>query len=414
MTETPPTLAIFRRHSLLDGFAGEYVANPGLRSAHPTLGNFPFNVGDHFVSLAVAKVLNVENFYTVKHGAPQRYFDFVNANCKAFIVVSQNSLHTGFFGKYLPPSFLNKIKIPMIFLSLGVQFELDEKPVLTKEDVESLRIIHDKCASSQVRGNISAELLAEHGILNTRVLGCPSILWSLNRNRTTKPVSTDRIGWTITQMHDRPALDALQSKSMQRFAQQTGEFIPITQGGEIVLQDYISTRDGLGFGDRSDHLVELDGEGGKSLLERAVHFKDPDIDLVEHKFHKNDQNDLADNVKWHYKHYADEVVDAMLSNAFFSHEVAAYMRNARSLGLMTGTRLHGNIMALSQGIPTVFFPHDQRTLEMAELFEAPTLELGDVETPIESLDFQAFDKKYLELYDGFAAFFEENGLAHCL
>lgn len=81
---------------------------------------------------------------------------------------------------------------------------------------------------------------------------------------------------------------------------------------------------------------------------------------------------------------------------------------------MAGTRLHGNIMALSQGIPTIFYPHDQRTLEMAELFEAPMFGLGDKDIDLVDLNFEKFDKKYRELYDGFANFFEENGLAHQL
>ena len=414
MTTPPPPLAIFQRHSLLDGFAGEYASNPGLRTAHPTLGQFPFNVGDHFVSLAVAKVLNVQEFYTLKHGAPQRYFDFVNENCRAFIVVSQNSLQTGFFGKYLPPNFLGKIKIPMIFLSLGVQFELDETPRLTKEDVESLKIIHDKCESSQVRGNISAQLLADHGIMNTRVLGCPSIIWSLDRNRKTATASNERIGWTITNMHDRPELDTKQHTSMQSLAEQTQNFVPITQGGEIVLQDYLSARDGLGFGNRQDEILDIEVGGEQQLSDREVFFSNPDIELVKHKLERPSIQELSDNVRWYYRHYSTPVVDAMLTNGFFSHEVASYMRNARSLSLMAGTRLHGNIMALSQGIPTIFYPHDQRTLEMAELFEAPMFGLGDKDIDLVDLNFEKFDKKYRELYDGFANFFEGNGLAHQL
>ena len=414
MTPSPPKLAIFRRHSLLDGFAGDYISNPGQRTSHPTLGEFPFNVGDHFVSLAVAKLLKIEDFYTLKHGAPQRYFDFVNDNCRAFIVVSQNSLQTGFFEKHLTPSFLSKIQIPMIFMSLGVQFELNERPTLTKGDVESLKTIHDKCQSSQVRGNISAELLAEHGILNTRILGCPSILWSMERNRITRAPTLDRVGWTITNMHDRPDLDVHQNRMMAELSTKSKSLMPIAQGGEIVLQDYLCARDGLGFGNRSDQILNVDKSGDVAADDKLLFYGNQDLDLVHSHIDREDLAHLEANVRWYYRHYDDRVVNAMLSDGFFSHEIASYMRNARSLSLMTGTRLHGNIMALSQGVPTVFMPHDQRTLEMAQLFEAPMHTLGEREFDIESLDFTSFDRKYVELYDGFAAFFEENGLAHRL
>ncbi|MEL7488298.1 MAG: polysaccharide pyruvyl transferase family protein, partial [Pseudomonadota bacterium] len=258
----PPRLAIFKRHSLLDGRPAAYVSSPGSAMGHPFLGDAPFNVGDNFVSMALARALDVREFLVLTHAAPQACYDYVNEHCEALIVVSQNSLRPGFFGKFLPRRFVEKkIKIPMIFVSLGVQFELDETPHLTDDDVDSLKCIHDKCASSQLRGAISADLLAKHGITNTRVLGCPSILWDLTRDLKVKAPSYDRVGWTLTEMGgDRAALQEQQQSLMNALAQRADTFVPIAQGGEYVLQEYITMRDGLAVGERKDTVIEFDAD----------------------------------------------------------------------------------------------------------------------------------------------------------
>ena len=86
-----PRLAIFVRHSLLDGRPSFYNSPAGSGMTHPFLGEAPFNVGDNFVSMALARALNVEEFLVLTHAAPPAVFEYVNEMCDALIVVSQNS-----------------------------------------------------------------------------------------------------------------------------------------------------------------------------------------------------------------------------------------------------------------------------------------------------------------------------------
>ena len=39
-----------------------------------------------------------------------------------------------------------------------------------------------------------------------------------------------------------------------------------------------------------------------------------------------------------------------------------------------GERIHGNLIALLNGVPAVVCPHDTRTRELAEFFEIPMVE----------------------------------------
>jgi hypothetical protein len=375
---TPAPLAIFRRHSLLDGRAANYVQPPGDGQGHPFLGAAPFNVGDQFVSLALAKALHVQQFYYLTHNCSRREFDIVNSECAALIVISQNSLQPGFFGKFLPRSFVKRIKIPMIFVSLGVQFELDETPNLTDADVESLKAVHDKCVSSQVRGHISAELLAKHGIHNTRALGCPSIVWSQNPKLKVPKPDLRNVGWTLTDMGSRPALNQNQLALMASIQKQSQHFIPIAQGGEIVLQDYINFRDGYSLGQRDDVLIVPKEEGGYDEVAKTNWYGNgADPELVRCCLDRHDPKQLEANVRYYYRDCSPGVVDALIKNSFFSVQVSDYLRHNRHLSLMSGTRVHGNIMALSQGIPSLFGIHDLRIKEMAELFQVPTVDLKD-------------------------------------
>ena len=306
----------------------------------------------------------------------------------------------------------------MIFISLGVQFELDETPHLTEDDVTSLKIIHERCASSQVRGDISADLLGKYGIHNTRVLGCPSILWSLQPTLKIKPPSYQSVGWTLTEMGgDRGPLQEAQLRFMDGVAAQASRFIPIAQGGEYVLQEYLTVRDGLSLGERTDTVLRVQPDGSIEDNPRSDYYSvKSQPDLMRCNLRRRSLDDLRDNVTWYYRDCSEKVISSLVEESFFATEVASYMYNARQLSLMTGTRLHGNIMALSQGVPTFYAYHDLRVKEMADLFGVPRCDMRDRPDgiDIDAYDWTAFEKRYEDLYDGFKAFFEENGLAHSL
>ena len=47
------------------------------------------------------------------------------------------------------------------------------------------------------------------------------------------------------------------------------------------------------------------------------------------------------------------------------------------IDVMVGFRLHGNVIALHQGIPAIFFTYDSRIRELSSLFAVPAIEVED-------------------------------------
>ena len=69
----------------------------------------------------------------------------------------------------------------------------------------------------------------------------------------------------------------------------------------------------------------------------------------------------------------------MVSNQFVSYfDVNEWMYQLHQFDLSVGTRLHGNMLALQAGTPSIFLPHDSRTQELADIMALPTYPLEKV------------------------------------
>lgn len=411
-----PRLAIFSRHSLIDGRGAGYVVPPGDERGHPFLGRWPHNVGDQFVASALGRALDFDEFYTLTREATPEQFDIINNECHAVIAVMQNALYPGFFGTQLPVSYLKQLKIPVILLSLGVQFRFGDTIELTPEDVDSLKWLHDNAASSQVRGHMSQELLARYGIHNTRVLGCPSLLWPGKRDLKLKPPSYDNVGFTITDMGAIPVLHEFQFDIMKKVFDRAKNFSLVAQGGEYVLQDYLTLRDGVHPSLREDYLVE--GATGQTTEVAKTDYSGglKPGQLMKSYVTRYSTEDKAKSVDWYYRDLPEALRENIKERGFFSTQLPEYLRRSRELSLIVGTRLHGNIIAISQGTPAVYAIHDYRLKDMVEFLKLPHMafERGETDFDLKSADWLPFERLMPSIYDGFIDFFEENGLTHTL
>lgn len=411
-----PRLAIFSRHSLIDGRGSGYSVAAGNEYGHPFLGGWPHNIGDQFVASGLGRALDFDEFYTLTREATPAQFDIVNNECQAVIAVMQNALFPGFFGSVLPVSYLKQVKIPIILLSLGVQFRFGDDIMLTDADVESLKWLHDHSVSSQVRGHMSAELLARYGIHNTRVLGCPSMLWPRKRELKLRAPSYDNAGFTITDMGRLPELHRFQFDLMQQVFARSKRFSLIAQGGEYVLQDYLTTRDAVHPSIRRDTLIEIT-DGVRSERERTA---GADAlkpgELMRSSLQRFSLEDKAKSLNWYYRELPEEIRASIKETGFFSAHLPEYIRRSRDLSLIAGTRLHGNIIALTQGTPALYAVHDYRLKDMIEFLKLPhvSFERPGPLPDLEACDFRPFEALMPSLYDGFKDFFAENGLAHTL
>ena len=413
MTAAKPRLAMFSRHSLLDGRGMGYVMPPGTDQGHPFLGAWPHNIGDQFVASGLARALDMDEFITLTRGATPEQFDYVNNECDAIIVVAQNALFPGWFETHLPVSYLLQIRIPMIFFSLGLQFRFGDEIYLTPGDVESLKHIQDHCASLQVRGHMTEELLHRYGIRNTRVIGCPSLLYSGSPSIKVRAPSFDRVTFTITDMGRLPDIHGWQFAVIDSLIEKSNQITIATQGGEFVLQEYLALRDGVSFYERTDFDVTLAGGEPQDYPRTNWTGGLTEGGLVRSVLERKDLGKARDSARWYYRDAPEGVRDAIVEHGFYSPLMSEYIRRARDQSLYVGTRLHGNLMGLVQGTPSVFAIHDYRLKDMAEFLEVPSIsiESGETHVSLEELDWSAFARKWIYVWNGFVDFFEENGLA---
>ena len=401
---------------MLDGYPYGYLTHPGDPKGSPYLGNWPHNLGDAYVGKALANLLDIENYYVITREAPKAAFDIINSECSAIVVLAQNALRYGWFEEHLPVSYLKKIKIPMVLISLGVQFRYHEEIRLSVGDIESLQWLHANSASSQVRGHISAELLASVGIKNARVLGCPSLLAANDIAQPLLAPTLDNSAYLLTDMGALPDIHHWQFRIIEQLEQMSQKTSVVCQGGEYVLQDYIRARDG-------DSLVRtqtLDALSGAALsTSQFGYVEDSERSLLKVSVEKASTADLEASVRWYYRDLSDNALDTLVKGSISAATTSELRRYARDWSVALSSRLHGGILALNEGTPTAFAVHDYRLQELVELYRLPNINFDrtrapDIEQFFADLTWPDLAELRTQTQASFRAFFDENNVPHTL
>src|SRR3712207_6450775 len=99
-------------------------------------------------------------------------------------------------------------------------------------------------------------------------------------------------------------------------------------------------------------------------------------------------------------------------------DTATWMEELRAHDFSFGTRIHGNIVALLAGTPSVVLAHDSRTLELCRYHDIPHRLLADVPRKVRPEDLYA-GADYSRLVSGhpdrfrrFADFLDKHSLAN--
>jgi len=102
---------------------------------------------------------------------------------------------------------------------------------------------------------------------------------------------------------------------------------------------------------------------------------------------------------------------------FYSDVVADYDTVVRQQELVSGYRLHGNLVALANGIPSIYFTYDSRTQEFVETFAIPAHDIYSEKEFVladywDQARFERFNLTYSQRYRDMAAFLTESGVRH--
>jgi hypothetical protein len=113
----------------------------------------------------------------------------------------------------------------------------------------------------------------------------------------------------------------------------------------------------------------------------------------------------------------EEIIDLYTHSMFYSDVVADYEARVRQKDLVLGYRLHGNLMALANAVPAIYFSYDTRTSEFAETFSIPSYDVYSkepfkLENFWQQSLFEKFNHAYRLRYRAMSDFLDENAIAH--
>lgn len=92
-----------------------------------------------------------------------------------------------------------------------------------------------------------------------------------------------------------------------------------------------------------------------------------------------------------------------------------YLKNSK-FNFSIGERIHGNIMPILSGVPSIVVAHDSRTQEMAEFFNIPLIEINEFKKCNSiydlylDMDYSKFKSTYSEKYYDFEKFLNSIGI----
>ena len=124
---------------------------------------------------------------------------------------------------------------------------------------------------------------------------------------------------------------------------------------------------------------------------------------------------LANNISKYGKEAVSQYLNGRIKFFYDIPEWRTFLQNEK-INFSVGSRIHGTIMSLLSGIPSVICPIDTRTREMAEFYNIPTMkscdDYNDIEKYFEKIEFDEFNTKYPRLFDSFNNFLKKCGLVN--
>ena len=274
------------------------------------------------------------------------------------------------------------ISAGFIAFGIGAQAPVKGKIELSDETKTVLRMMADSTTSVGVRGAYSAQVLWDIGIRNVRIVGCPTAFRRNDPNLTITLPPLETVKYVGVTM--RREVSPAYAQDIKRY---------LTFHRDLVKS----------LAERFDVVLMAQGE----VEEKKIVFGTPE--QKEEAFAALRAN------KWVSEWYLDEVMEKLhRERLFYSDVVADYEALVQQKDVVLGYRLHGNLMALSNGTPSIYFTYDSRTVEFAETFQIPSFDVFSgkdfvLEEYWDQSLFDKFNRAYHHTYREMRQFLVENG-----
>jgi hypothetical protein len=341
-----------------------------------------YNLGNTLIGNGVTSVLEGYDFlYRSQFSSPQD----VDEKCGHIVIPASNFLWKNFDLGFMA-DFIEPTNLPVTMIGLGAQ--TNDRSLVTEIHPNTLRlvkIISERSPSIGVRGFYTAEVLAAHGILNVEVLGCPSLYAKCSPPRyigENKNLNLNRFAVNFSrrvQSHsfNRNILQLIENSLLKLAIKHNCTFIAQDELEEVAMANSSAS----------------------------------EIEISNVTSYFNDFNRI-------------EVVDYFSKNSIYFCDFQSWSNFMISRSGCIGSRLHGNIAALTNGIPCLMIAHDSRTLEMCSLIGAPHINIKNIDSnrvsseflldAFQSADYSLYFSNMKHLFRKYKKFLDQHGLINRL
>jgi polysaccharide pyruvyl transferase WcaK-like protein len=266
---------------------------------------------------------------------------------------------------------------------IGAQAPVKGKLELSEQSKLMLRLMADSTTSVGVRGAYSAQVLWDLGIKNVRIVGCPTAFRRNNPNLEIKLRPLEQV---------KTAGVTLRREVSGTYARDIEQYLTFHRD---MVKDLAS---------RFDVVLMAQGE----VEEKKIVFgtaEQCEEGIAELKANQ-----------WVRDWYLDETMEKLhRERLFYSDVVADYEALVQQKDMVLGYRLHGNLMALANGTPSVYFTYDSRTVEFAETYQIPNFDVFSgkkfsLEEYWDQSLFDKFNRAYRFMYREMRQFLVENNV----
>lgn len=338
------------------------------------------NTGNQIIAAGLLKSLAysaLEWDYSIGPERVDEEFDII-------VIAAANFLHSGFDFSGMA-TFIEKTKLPCVMVGVGAQSSTYSPNIILQPGTERLmRLVAERSKLIGARGPFSAEVLANLGIHNVQVTGCPSYYWHgqapLQINK--KPLRSDSkllinsSRDVVSHAFNREVMIKVVSRLWETAISCNADFAIQSELPEARIADA-----------SSEAVIEANV---RQILQDFPFFKDiaPKSDIS----------------RWCSEHL----------QVFW--EVEPWFRAMSHYDFVFGNRFHGAMIALQAGTPAVVICHDTRTAEMCKFLEIPHISLQDafnfeLSNLYNCVDADRVRRRSNELKPLFRDFLVRNGLA---
>ena len=342
------------------------------------------NIGDAFVFDSSLKLLRLRQARRprdrdARHGRPRPPARAVRLRRPARL-----ELHQRDDGLAASAAVLRRLGLPVLAFGIGAQAPVKGRLNLSEESKTVFHIMSDLSTSIGVRGAYSAQVLWDIGIRNVRIIGCPTAFRNNDPNLaiTLPPLDeVKRVGVTI-----RREVSASYARNIERYL--------------TVHRDIIAA-----MADRFETVLMAQGE----IEEKKIVFGTPEQREEAFALLK------AEGPVVEAVFRCDRRDGSTASGCSIPTSSPTTRALVRKQDAVLGYRLHGNLMALANGVPSIYFTYDSRTTEFAETFQIPSYDVFSskpfvLEDYWEQSLFDRFNRARFHVYREMRTFLDENGI----